>query len=210
MADVKFRSPRDGDLIVPDRVGEYVRALIDGGVDALSTPTDPVYFGGSIELAARIRALTDLPLMRKDFFRAVEQMDESKAVGFDAVHVSVNGVAAPGLLERMRDRADRLGLEFIIGVHDEDQVTRALELDPVAVAINNRDIGALELDNGTVGRTAALLAAIPPHILVISESSLRSAEDVARATALGADAVLVGTALAKSADPAAMVRELRG
>lgn len=68
LADVKVRSPRDGNLIDLDRLDVYLDTLVDGGVAALSTPTDPVYFAGGMELAARIRARTGLPLLRKDFF----------------------------------------------------------------------------------------------------------------------------------------------
>ncbi len=208
MADVKFRSPRDGDLISPDRLDDYVAALVDGEVDALSTPTESRHFGGRIDLAARIRGLTDLPLMRKEFFSTVDQMDESARVGFDAVQLSVNTVP-PGRIERMRDRARSLGLEVVLGVHDENQLRRALELGPAIIAVNNRDIVALELDDGTVRRTTSLIAGIPPELPVISESSFRTPDEVAQAGTAGAEAVLVGTALAQSDDPTALVREMR-
>ena len=65
MVDVKCCSPRDGELISADRLEPFVRAVVDGGADALSTPTDPVYFGGSLDTARKIRQLSPLPLMRK-------------------------------------------------------------------------------------------------------------------------------------------------
>jgi len=207
MADVKFRSPRDGELIARENLDGYLDALIEGGVAAMSTPTDPVYFAGGVELAARIRARTALPLMRKEFFSTLSQIDESVAAGFDAVQLSLNTVA-PGQVERLRDRSVRLGLEVVFGVHNEEHVRQAVALGAVAIAVNNRDIVALELDAGTVSRTEELIASIPSDVFVISESSFYTSEDVARAGEAGAEAVLVGTALAKSEDPAALVREL--
>ncbi|WP_326821764.1 alpha-hydroxy-acid oxidizing protein [Streptosporangium sp. NBC_01756] len=208
LADVKVRSPRDGNLIDLDRLDVYLDTLVDGGVAALSTPTDPVYFAGGMELAARIRARTGLPLLRKDFFCTPSQLDQSVAVGFDAIQLSVNTTPA-GQLERLRDHAEQLGLEVLLGVHTRRHLETALALDPVAIAVNNRNIVALEMDPGTVRITETLMPEVPPDVFVLSESAFFTADDVARAAAAGAEAVLIGTALAKSADPAALVRELR-
>ncbi|HEY3606529.1 MAG TPA: hypothetical protein VGL06_03475 [Pseudonocardiaceae bacterium] len=208
LADVKARSPRDGDLLDLDRLDAYLDALVAAGVAALTTPTDPVYFAGGVELAARIRARTELPLMRKEFFCTPRQLDESVAVGFDAVQLSVNTTPA-GQLERLRDHAERLGLEVLFGVHTRWHLDTALALDPVAVAVNNRNIVALEMDPGTVRITELLMPDVPPDVFVLSESAFFTADDVARAAAAGAEGVLVGTALAKSDDPAALVRKLR-
>jgi indole-3-glycerol phosphate synthase len=208
LADVKVRSPRDGRLIDLDRLDAYLDALVEGGIAALTTPTDPVYFSGGVALAARIRARTGLPLMRKEFFCTPSQLEESVAAGFDAVQLSVNTTPA-GQLARLRDHAEKLGLEVLLGVHTSEQLRTALALDPVAVAVNNRDIVSLERDLGTVRVTEKLMPEVPPDVLVLSESSFFTADDVARAAAAGAEAVRVGTALAKSDDPAGLVRTLR-
>lgn len=209
MVDVKFKSPRDGQLIAERSWQEYVTALAEGGVDALSTPTDPMVFGGSVDMAREIKAICDVPLMRKEFFRDVEQMDESLAAGFDAVQLSVNSVAGPAQVQRMKARAEKIGLEVVIGIHDEQHLAEAIRLGAVAVGLNNRNIAALELDKGSVSRTEELLPHVPEDIFVISESALLSPADGARAIKAGADAVLVGTALAKCSDPATMVRGLK-
>lgn len=208
LADVKVRSPRDGRLIDLDRLDAYLDALVEGGVAAVTTPTDPVYFSGGVALAQRIRARTGLPLMRKEFFCTPSQLEESVAAGFDAVQLSVNTTPVK-LLEPLRDHAERLGLEVLLGVHTSAQLRTALALDPVAVAVNNRDIVTLEQDPGTVRVTEMLMPEVPPEVLVLSESAFLTVEDVARAAAAGAEGVLVGTALAKSDDPAGLVRELR-
>jgi indole-3-glycerol phosphate synthase len=208
LADVKVRSPRDGDLLDLSRLDAYLDSLVEGGVAALTTPTDPVYFSGGVELAARIRDRTKLPLMRKEFFCTPSQLDESVAAGFDAVQLSVNTTAA-GQLKRLRDHAERLGLEVLFGVHTRWHLDTALALDPIALAVNNRNIVALEMAPGTVRITELLMPEVPPDVFVLSESAFFTADDVARAAAAGAEGVLVGTALAKSDDPAALVRKLR-
>lgn len=209
MVDVKLRSPRDGDLIPADRLEPYVLSLVDGGADALSTPTEPVHFGGSLDIARRIRRVTDLPLMRKEFFRTVRDMDESADAGFDAVQLSLSTVPDPRLFAAMTARAEQLGLEVVIGVHNAAQLARAVELGAVAVGLNNRDITALELDEGTVDRSEEVLAGAPRNVYVISESAFYTVADASRAAAAGADAVLVGTAMAQSDDPVALLRALR-
>lgn len=209
MVDVKFKSPRDGELISAEEWERFVAACAEGGVDALSTPTDPVVFGGSVDVARRIKAICDVPLMRKEFFNSVEQMDESLDAGFDAVQLSVNSVAGPAQVQRMKARAEQIGLEVVIGIHDEQHLAEAVRIGAVAVGLNNRNIAALELDKGCVTRTEELMPHIPEDIFVISESALLSPADGARAAAAGADAVLVGTALAKCHDPAAMIRGIK-
>lgn len=209
MVDVKCRSPRDGELISDARLEPYVRQLLDGGVDALSTPTDPQFFGGTIDIARRIRRLAGVPLMRKEFFRSVDQMDESYHAGFDAVQLSLSTITDPALFAAMRARAEQFELEVVVGVHNAAQLARAVELGAVAVGFNNRDITALELDDGTVDRGAAVLAAAAADVLVIAESAFATPADVARAAQAGADAVLIGTAMAQAADPAGLLRALR-
>lgn len=209
MVDIKIRSPRDGELISNARLDPYVKLLVDAGVDALATPTDYTHFGGSIELGRRVRRLCRVPLMRKEFFTEVEQMDESRDAGFDAVQLSLGTIPDPALFAAMRTRAEEIGLEVVVGVHGLEQLARAVDIGAKAIGLNNRDITALELDPGTVGESESLLPSVPKEMLVISESGMLSGDDVARASQAGADAVLIGTVMARSDDPAALLGELR-
>ena len=209
VVDVKLRSPRDGELLRVERLEAYLDALNEAGVEALSTPTDPVHFGGSVEIAGRIRARCDIPLLRKEFFTSVAQMDESHDAGFDAVQLSLGTIPDRELLRAMRRRAERLGLEVVIGAHGERQLCEAIGLGASAIGLNNRDITALELDSGTVTSTEALMPLVPPGVYVISESGLLSTADVARAATAGVHAVMIGTAVARSDDPTALVQALR-
>jgi indole-3-glycerol phosphate synthase len=209
MVDIKRRSPRDGELICEARFDSYVRALGEAGVPALSMPTDAAHFGGSVALARRVTRLCEVPLMRKEFFTSVGQMDESRAAGFDAVQLSLGTIPDPALFDAMRSRAEAIGLEVVIGAHGRAQLDRAIALGADAIGLNNRDIAALELDDGTVGASESLIPLVPRGVLVISESGLRSASDVHRAAQAGANAVLIGTAASKSPDPVGWLRSLR-
>jgi indole-3-glycerol phosphate synthase len=148
--------------------------------------------------------------MRKEFFRSVDQMDESREAGFDAVQLSLGTVPDPELFAALRSRAEQIGLEVVVGAHGKEQLLRAVELGATVIGLNNRDITALELDAGTVSESESLIPLVPGGVLVISESSMLTSADVARAAQAGADGVLIGTAVARSADPVGWLRSLRG
>lgn len=209
MVDVKCRSPRDGELISSERLEPYVHALVGGGVDALSTPTDPVYFDGSIETARRIRALSPVPLMRKEFFNAVDQMDESFDAGFDAVQLTLSSFIDPDLFAAMKARAEELGLEVVIGVHNVQQLKRAVELGAIAISINCRGVSALRMEGRSDSYGQVLASLAPQNMLVLLENAFSCRRDIEGAARAGADGVLMGTTIAKSSDPVAMLRSFR-
>lgn len=209
MVDVKCRSPRDGELISSERLEPYVSALVAGGVDALSTPTDPVYFDGSLEIAHRIRELSPVPFMRKEFFDAVEQMDESAEAGFDAVQLTLSSFVDPALFQAMKARAQQLGLEVVIGVHDEQQLAQAMGYGANAISINLRGLAALRSESRTASYGQVLASMAPHHVLVLLEGPVSCRRDVEGAAKAGADGVLMGTTIAKSNDPAELLRSLR-
>lgn len=209
MVDVKCRSPRDGELISSERLEPYVCALVGGGVDALSTPTDPVYFDGSIEIAKKIRRLSPVPLMRKEFFDTVDQMDESAEAGFDAVQLAISTFLDKGLFAAMKARAEELGLEVVIAVHNADQLEQAVQLGAIAISINCRGVAALRLEGPSASYGQALASMAPEDMLVLLESSVSSRRDIESAAQAGADGVLIGTTIAKSSDPVGMLQSLR-
>jgi indole-3-glycerol phosphate synthase len=209
MVDVKCRSPRDGELISSERLEPYVSALVAGGVDALSTPTDPVYFDGSLEVAQKIRELSSVPFMRKEFFDAVEQMDESADAGFDAVQLTLSSFVDPALFQAMKARAEQLGLEVVIGVHDELQLEQAVGYGANAISINIRGLAALRSESRTASYGQVLASMAPRHVLVLLEGPVSCRRDVEGAAKAGADGVLMGTTIAKSSDPTELLRSLR-
>lgn len=209
MADIKCRSARDRLLIDQDHIEDYVRTLLEGGIDAFSVVTEPRHFGGSLSLAARVRRATSLPVIRKEFWSGLEQMDESAEVGFDAVQLTISVIKNPDVIVAMKNRAEQLGMEVIICVQDKGELEQALELGATIIGINNRNILSLETDSGTVSRTEELMPFVPDDVLVVSESSMLSKDEIRRAATAGSAGVLIGTAFAKAANPVDMVREFR-
>jgi len=200
IADIKMHSPRDGKLLEPEHIQAYLLQLLTGGVDALSIVTASRRFGGSLDVTRLVSGATHLPLMRKDYFQSVEQIDESLELGFTAVHLTLQTIGDLHLVASLKDRAEQLGLEVVVGIHTFEELNQALALQATMIGINNRSIKDLETDAGTVSLTEKLAPLVPRGVLLISESSLMSPGEVARAWIAGADAVLVGTAFAKSLD----------
>ncbi|KAF7963302.1 hypothetical protein AWV80_10950 [Cupriavidus sp. UYMU48A] len=127
-------------------------------------------------------------------------MDESRELGFTAVHLTLPTIDDLDLVAALKERAEQLELEVVLGVHTMEELNQALSLHATMIGINNRSIKDLEVDGGTVSHTEHLAPLVPRGVLLISESSMLSPDEVSRAWIAGADAVLVGTAFAKSAD----------
>ena len=209
IAEIKRASPSQGtiraDLDAADQAGAY--AL--GGADALSVLTEPRRFGGRLPdlPAAReglARAGRNLPILRKDFIVDVYQLLEARAYGADAVLLIVAALADDALA-RLYAQARDLGLTPLIEVHDEGELRRALALGPPLIGINNRNLHDMSVSLET---TRALRPQVPEPCLVVSESGVHGADEMRRLRAWRVDAALVGTALARAADPTVAVREL--
>ena len=208
IAEYKRRSPSVGDLPrgadpVEDVVGAYER----GGAAALSILTESDHFGGSIADLRAARAVTDLPILRKDFTVDPYQLYEAAAVQADAVLLIVAALEADEL-ERLHAEARDLDLDVLVEVHDREELEVALErLDADVVGINNRDLSDFSVD---LHRTFDLLADVPAGKTVVSESGIASRAQVEDLEQVGVDAVLVGEILMRSDDPEAACRELAG
>jgi indole-3-glycerol phosphate synthase len=206
IAEFKRRSPSageiSGDVGVASQVGAYER----GGAAALSVLTDERHFGGSLEDLRAARAACDLPILRKDFIVDPYQLYEAAVNGADAVLLIVRALD-DGELGRMYQEARGLDLDCLVEVHDGPELERALELDADVIGINNRD-----LDEGAVhvSTTYELMPDVPAGKTVVAESGISAREELEELERVGVDAVLVGTALMRAADPEALTRELTG
>jgi len=210
-ADIKPVSPRDGQLVSGRDPVSLARILEEAGVCALSVVTESAHFGGSMELLRQVVGAVSLPVLRKDFITSVGQIDETLDAGAAAVLLTLSTipeVAVPGLYQR----AVSLGLEPLVEVHTASELGFALGLEPrpAIIGINNRDITALEKDDGDVQVTEMLAPHVPEGIAILSESSILAPDDANRAFAAGAHCVLVGTAILQAEDPGARARELSG
>ena len=199
IAEAKARTPLLGVLADDYSPGRLASTYTAAGAAALSILCQETSFGGRPEHLAEARGVTDLPIMRKDFV-----VTEARAYGADAVLLIVAALAT----ERLRalvELARGLGMEALVEVHTEAEVEAALTAGAHVVGVNHRDLATFQVDAGLTGRLRPL---IPPDVVLVAESGIRTAADARRMRDAGADAILVGEALMRAADPAAKLREL--
>jgi indole-3-glycerol phosphate synthase len=206
IAEVKRRSPSKGPINTGLNAGDQALAYAAGGAAAISVLTEPAHFGGSNADLSAARELVAVPILKKDFHVDRLQLIEACALGASAALLIARALS-PGELATMAEAARDLQLEVIVEIRDMAELDRALQVDAQMIGVNNRDLETLQIDPTT---TARLIPAIPPSLIAIAESGMRSGADVAAAGEWGADAVLVGSAVSSAADPAGAVRALTG
>ncbi len=204
IAEHKRRSPSAGaireDLTLEDVVASYER----GGAAALSVLTEGPNFGGALDDLRRARAVSSLPILRKDFIVDPYQVHESFAAGADAILLIVAALDHRALAELHRLAAE-VGLAAVVEVHDRRELDRALAIDPRVIGINNRDLTTLTVD---VDRTFELRDRVPPGTIVVAESGFSRRDQLRELARARVDAVLVGEALMRADEVEAAVRRL--
>jgi indole-3-glycerol phosphate synthase len=206
IAEVKRRSPSRGDLDSGLDPAAAARDYARGGATCLSVLTDHHYFGGSPEDLAAVRAAVDLPVLRKDFTVSAADVYDARAMGADALLLIVAALSDDELA-RFCDLAGEIGLDALVEVHDEAELTRALAVDARLIGVNQRDLQTFAVD----GRRAERLGSdIPGSVVAVAESGVKDADDAARLAAAGFAAVLVGESLVVSPDRTAAVAALVG
>ncbi len=204
IAEVKRASPSKG-VIAPelDAAAQAV-AYATGGAAAVSVLTEPSRFGGSlVDLAQVVRAIR-LPVIRKDFLVHPVQLWEARACGASAALLIVRALS-PDQLVQMMDAMLEIGLEALVEVRTEAELDLALAVDARVIGVNNRDLETLQIDP----RTAPLLIPrIPAERIAVAESGMRERPDLSDAASVGADAVLIGSAISASPHPDLAVRAL--
>jgi indole-3-glycerol phosphate synthase len=205
IAEIKRGSPSKGALAPELDAAGRARAYAVGGAAALSVLTEASRFGGSLEDLSGARG-AGLPMLRKDFITERVQLLEAVVWGASAVLLIARAMP-PERLRELHQQARELGLDALVEVRSEHDLDRALAMGATLIGVNNRDLETLAIDTGV---SARLVPMIPPAITAVYESGVQSRDDVLRAANLGADGVLVGSALSLSSDPSATVRALRG
>jgi indole-3-glycerol phosphate synthase len=207
IAEHKRRSPSAGEIRSGASVTEVVTAYERGGAAALSVLTEGAHFGGTLDDLREARAASVLPILRKDFIVDEYQLVESAAAGADAILLIVAALRGKEL-RRLHDEARGLDLDVLVEVHDEPELTCALEVvDADVIGINNRDLADFSV---SLERTFDLLHDVPAGKTVVSESGISGHDVVEELERIGVDAVLVGEALMRAPDPEAACRALIG
>jgi indole-3-glycerol phosphate synthase len=206
IAEIKRKSPSKGEIRRDFDPVAIARAYTEAGAAAISVLTDELYFGGSLAVLAAVRAVTPLPLLRKDFVIDTYQIDEARVAGADAVLLIVAALAPEPLASCARYAAG-LGLEVLIEVHDDAEMDVALASGAALIGINNRDLRTFHTDLAVTERLAPRVAG---RALVVAESGIFGPADTLRLARSGARGYLVGESLMREADVGLALRKLRG
>jgi len=185
VAEIKPTSPTTAGEHREDPV-ELARAMVDGGAAAISVLTEPEHFGGRPEDLREVRAAVDVPVLRKDFILREDQLDTVESDVVLLIARFVDDLEA--LLSAARDR----GFQVLVEVHTAAELETAIDAGADIVGINNRDLGALEVDLETF---ESLAPEVPDDVTLIAESGIETPADVRRMVEAGADGCLVGSAI---------------
>jgi len=204
IAEIKRASPSKGLLAPRLDITATARSYAIGGAAAISVLTEGNFFKGSFDDLAVVRRAVDLPLLCKDFIIDEYQVYQAALYGADAI-LLIAAILEPDKLKSLGETAGRLGMAALVEVHSQAEVRIALSAGAGLIGINNRNLADFSVSLETTER---LISVIPEHIIVVSESGIRSVRDVTRLARAGVKAILVGEALVTSPDPAKLIREL--
>jgi indole-3-glycerol phosphate synthase len=204
IAEVKRSSPSKGALAA---IADPAALAVDyeaGGASVISVLTEQRRFGGSLADFDAVRARVSVPLLRKDFIVSSYQLWEARAHGADLILLIVAALEQEALISLL-ERTQSLGMTPLVEVHDEIELSRALDAGAGLVGVNARNLRTLEVDRSVFGR---LSPTIPSHVVKVAESGVRGPHDLLHYAAQGADAVLVGESVVVGGHPRQAVADL--
>ena len=176
-----------------------------GGASCLSVLTDEEFFGGSIADLQQARSAVSLPVLRKDFTVSVRDVCDARIMGADCILLIAAALTRSELAEFYNFASD-LGLDVLVEVHDENELTVVIECGATLIGVNQRDLHTFEVDHQRALRMAAMM---PANVIRVAESGVKTRDDARSLRDAGYDAVLVGESLVTASDISKSVRELR-
>jgi indole-3-glycerol phosphate synthase len=208
IAEFKRRSPSKGEIRANASPEIIARAYESASASAVSVLTEEDYFDGSLDDLRNVRQAISLPILRKDFIFDEYQVYESAAAGADALLLIVAALNDETLTRLRRLTEDELGMDALVEVHDGEEMERAVKSGAKLIGVNNRNLSTFEV---SLEVSAQLASARSDDVLLISESGIKSYEDVLRLHDLGYRGFLIGESLMFEEDPAkALMKFTRG
>lgn len=181
-----------------DRIDDY-----NASVDAISCLTEQDHFNGNVDYLKQIRAKSELPIIRKDFMIDEYQFYEAKVIGADAV-LLITAILDDVQMKDFYQLSRELGLDVLVETHDEEEIERALKIDPRIIGVNNRNLKDFSI---TLKNTERLRKYIPQDKVFIAESGIMNDDDVRFLKEVGVDGFLIGRAFMESENPRALAKK---
>lgn len=205
ICECKKASPSKGVIAEDYPCLDIAKAYDQAGADCISVLTEPKWFLGSIDHLRAIASAVSIPVIRKDFTVDPYMIYQAKLCGASAVLLICSILERAEIAEYLAI-CDELGLSALVEAHDEREIETALTVNARIVGVNNRNLKDFSMD---FSNSANLRSLVPQDVVFVSESGVKSHDDVVRLAAIGVDAVLVGETLMRAADKTAMLQELR-
>ena len=206
ICECKKASPSRGVLAEEYDYLQIAEEYENAGADCISVLTEPEWFLGDDKHLREITEFSSLPCLRKDFVVDEYMIYESKTLGASAV-LLICSLLEAGKLKNLLVLCENLGISALVEARNEHEIFTALDAGARMIGINNRDLTDFTVD---IGNSLKLRDLVPKDVLYISESGIRTAEDVDALREIGADAVLIGEALMRAPDKRVILRYLRG
>ena len=204
IAEVKKASPSAGVIRADFDPVEIAKIYQSAGASCLSVLTDEHFFQGSLDYLIQIRKTVSIPVLRKDFLIDRYQVLEARAAGADCI-LLIAECLDDCTLRDLYFYAAELGMESLIEIYDPENLNRVLKLEPALVGVNNRDLRSFVVD---LEHTLQIVPHVPKTTLLVSESGIKTRDDVERLKARGVGAILVGESLMRAGDIGTAVKSL--
>lgn len=209
ISEIKFASPSMGDIREKIPIKKIINAMELGGIVGFSVLTEPNYFKGSTDYISKIREVSQTPILMKDFFLHKSQFYFAADLDANMVLIIVAALEKDEVKHFIK-LASELNLETLVEVHDENDINKIKGLDIKIIGINNRNLTDFTINLDTTKYLIPIIKKNFPDVVIISESGVKTREDVKFVTKAGADAILVGTSIMQAPDIASKIRELKG
>ena len=203
IAEIKRASPSKGIINEHIDVAKVAEKYREGGACAISVLTEEAYFKGSLDDLRTVRKTVDLPILRKDFIVDEFQIYEAAEAGADAILLIVAALTAENLKDFQRLVENDLGMDALVEVHTLEEMQIAIDIGATIIGINNRDLHSFDV---SLDVSRDLIRHRPPNTLMIAESGISSAAEIAELKSLGFDGFLIGETLMREQEPGAFLR----